>query len=661
MRRNMMASVKSACLVFLGIFVLQNMLSANHFTKSPKKIALLVGISEYSKAYKSYMRWSATSAFNDIKYFKSVLARQGYSEFIILENSVATRENILFALNDSLPSRVEEGDIVHFHFSGHGQRMFDDNADEIDGLDESIVPYDAAKLYIKNKYEGENHIRDDELRSSIDYIRKKLGDTGHMTVTIDACYSGTGLRSHVVSKARGTELILESTEYSQSRKDVIHLEKGFEGFSTSKDLSPMVAFFGSSMDELNYECHSDLHEEMGSLSYAFCKAIAKSEPDQTFEYLFDEILHIMSYKAPFQHPEAEGSLETKIGGGISNTSHLENDVVNLKEVDSILVVELGKGLIDGYIEGAKVKMTTGSADGILFHGFIKQADLVECDVVFKGWYDSLNIKKEDIQIELIERRFNRAKNIFAAADLLKYIQNDTSLTQYFKKYVFVDANHKSDLVLTFDSINEKVILSHLTGLAMDTVSIYECTKSISKFFRADFFRGLTCRRNGISAEVSLRLYNEKWKVNNKKKFNLKIGDKYKLHVKNIGSQPFYFTLIYIDNANSIHIDIPLCDEYNNCSHTPKEMKLDPNESRTFFQVFTIDYPLGIDIIKLIASPEPVDLRSLSNDRSNVILNESSIEYLYNQFNNNRELDDNPYFSLLNNAYTIETVILEISK
>jgi len=47
--------------------------------------------------------------------------------------------------------------------------MEDDNGDEVGGLDESLVPYDAEMHFRKGKYEGENHIRDDEKDNSYYY------------------------------------------------------------------------------------------------------------------------------------------------------------------------------------------------------------------------------------------------------------------------------------------------------------------------------------------------------------------------------------------------------------------------------------------------------------------------------------------------------------
>ncbi len=86
------------------------------------------------------------------------------------------------------------------HYSGHGQQIFDDNGEEIDGLDEAIVPYDAWVKYTHN-YKGENHIRDDEIGNILANFRNKLGKDGQLLMLLDSCHSGSSTRG---GKARGS-------------------------------------------------------------------------------------------------------------------------------------------------------------------------------------------------------------------------------------------------------------------------------------------------------------------------------------------------------------------------------------------------------------------------------------------------------------------------
>ena len=91
-------------------------------------------------------------------------------------------------------SSCRPGDIVYLPFSCHGQPVEDLNGDEEDGWDEAIIPVDAQKVYQKDKYTGDNHIKDDELNEYLCSIRNKVGNKGFVYVVIDACHAGSSYR-----------------------------------------------------------------------------------------------------------------------------------------------------------------------------------------------------------------------------------------------------------------------------------------------------------------------------------------------------------------------------------------------------------------------------------------------------------------------------------
>ena len=76
-----------------------------------------------------------------------------------------------------------------FHYSGHGQQITDDNGDEPDGYDETIVPYDAP-MRAEAGYRGDKHLRDDELARKLLALRAKVGPTGNVVFAFDSCFSG---------------------------------------------------------------------------------------------------------------------------------------------------------------------------------------------------------------------------------------------------------------------------------------------------------------------------------------------------------------------------------------------------------------------------------------------------------------------------------------
>ena len=74
----------------------------------------------------------------------------------IIDEQATYRQHYLPTI--TFTNKTKKGDIVYLHFSTHGQPVEDQNGDEEDGWDESIVPIDAYKIYKKGIYEGKNHL-----------------------------------------------------------------------------------------------------------------------------------------------------------------------------------------------------------------------------------------------------------------------------------------------------------------------------------------------------------------------------------------------------------------------------------------------------------------------------------------------------------------------
>lgn len=101
----------------------------------------------------------------------------------MLTDASATTANILDRLN-WLVDGAKPGDVLYFHYSGHGSQFIDQNYDadfEPDGLDEILCPID---LNWRDKI-----IRDDDLRDIFD----KVPEGVNLTVVLDCCHSGSGI------------------------------------------------------------------------------------------------------------------------------------------------------------------------------------------------------------------------------------------------------------------------------------------------------------------------------------------------------------------------------------------------------------------------------------------------------------------------------------
>ena len=142
--------------------------------------ALLIGVSNYEADLPPL-----AGARNDVMIIRELLVHKfGFdrSNIQILVDDDATRANIFEAVGELSKQSAPE-DVVLIHFSGHGSQAPDTNADEDDGLDESILPYDSRTPEIAD-------ITDDEISSLLSKFASRS-----VIVVLDSCHSGTGTRS----------------------------------------------------------------------------------------------------------------------------------------------------------------------------------------------------------------------------------------------------------------------------------------------------------------------------------------------------------------------------------------------------------------------------------------------------------------------------------
>jgi hypothetical protein len=101
-----------------------------------------------------------------------------------------TKENIVRWMR-WLVADARAGDSLFLHYSGHGGQTPDKDGDEIDGMDETILPVD---------YEKTGQIVDDDMH---EILVKHLKPGVRLTVIFDSCHSGTALDLPYVYDSRG--------------------------------------------------------------------------------------------------------------------------------------------------------------------------------------------------------------------------------------------------------------------------------------------------------------------------------------------------------------------------------------------------------------------------------------------------------------------------
>ena len=237
---------------------------------SQTKRALLVGISDYGQTGAN--SWNSIHGSNDVEMLIPTLKKQGFKTKSIC-NKTATAIRIRKELS-SLAASCKHGDVVYIHFSCHGQPFEDRNGDEEDGWDESIIPYDAPKVFIKGKYEGANHILDDELHGYFQRIRQSIGATGFLCVVIDACHAGGSQRGEDFDE---DEPICRGTKQAFSPNGKTYRPRvntnGHFTIPSGDNLGSIVILEACRSYQSNYEIKQD-GKYYGPLSYYINKALS---------------------------------------------------------------------------------------------------------------------------------------------------------------------------------------------------------------------------------------------------------------------------------------------------------------------------------------------------------------------------------------------------
>lgn len=252
------------------------------------RFALLVGIDDYQDDSIPDLR----GCVNDVHSMKNLLVGQfGFpvENVRVLSNSTATHEEILHAIDRSLVQRAGKDDTVVFHFSGHGSQMKDASGDETDQWDETIVPYDS-------RTEGVFDITDDELNRRF----RDLADKTNLTVILDCCHSGSGLRA-ISARQIARDEREQPAPTPGARRDA--KDVAATGFRENLDYTMIAA---SQADELANELNIQV-DSHGALTHFFVLEAQRSPDSATYRDVMDRVKIAVNNVFRSQHPQIEGS------------------------------------------------------------------------------------------------------------------------------------------------------------------------------------------------------------------------------------------------------------------------------------------------------------------------------------------------------------------
>ncbi|MEM6253882.1 MAG: caspase family protein [Cyanobacteria bacterium P01_D01_bin.156] len=161
-----------------------------------RKLALLVGVNEYPNSSRFTPLRGCTT---DVELQRELLIhRFGFapSDIVVLSDAVQqkpTRSNILTAFEEHLIKQTKPGDVVVFHFSGHGFQVSEPNSPDGDSFNSTFVPGDSQE---------NGDVVDDIMGRTLFLLTSAL-QTDHVSVVLDSCYAGGGTRGNVRVRSGG--------------------------------------------------------------------------------------------------------------------------------------------------------------------------------------------------------------------------------------------------------------------------------------------------------------------------------------------------------------------------------------------------------------------------------------------------------------------------
>ena len=645
--------MNSKVLLYISLFFL---LSGN-LTGQQKNHALLIGVGEYLDSD----NWNKLSSVNDVNILGKALEMHGFNPENIhkLTNQKATKSGILNAIEMYLTKKVYPGDIVYFHFSGHGQQVKDDNGDEIDGLDEALVPYDSPQKYIKGINEGNLLLRDDELEKALFKIRKKLGPKGKLIVTIDACHSGTATRG--LRTTRGTDIIMADSMYIRQRA-INSLDTNSSISESTKEnnsLAPLIALFSSSPHQLSYE-YSDEKNEYGLFTFALVKSLEELSKHATFFDLLEKIKLKIRANTSQQIPQAEGKLSNMI---FENGFKIAPKYFSVVETITSDMVLINAGKLQSISKGCQVAFYpngTKDTSGIepLALGIVDESGEFDADVILDSsvaknqilsstvyitkynWGDlfvriqlGLNNKVLKNKISSILSSYSYISIVDSLPDL--YLESPMGLTGQNR----IDLYQNDDTKLWSQKLNNDSIVFKNILLS-----------KIRSYIKANYLRSLQIKNNKYKTTIKLFIKNKENKFVPIKNKSLIVGDIVKIKIENEGTQGIYFTVLDIqpdDKINKLYPNNkPIADFY-----------LEKGKSFLSSE-FIIEEPLGLEILKIISTKEPMQFdftRSLNK------LNSNPLEKLISLILYNSDLNRGQSNQIPTQVGFIDSFLIEIAK
>lgn len=547
------------------------------------KKALIIAIGDYPDPQLN--KWPKLSSANDIPLVKNTLIQQGFKPeaISILKEAAATRAGIETALN-RLAAAVQKGDIVVIHISAHGAQIEDNDAEEEpDMLDECIVPYGArySNNPVKFKDIRNDYFRDDELGEAIIKIRNRIGKSGHVLVILDACHSGSGTRNNG-DMVRGPNNAIVSAGFAtrkltgQVAPDIVEIKKN--NTTLSKEAGTYISFSGARAYQVNAECMGDDNRPVGSLSYAFSKAMGQLRKGSTYRTLFTAIQNIMGQKVPGQSPVNEGDgLDIELFGNAFTIQqpYLTIDANNSR--NNTVVLEGGS--IWGVTQGSEVSFYEAniqdpSGEIPLATGTVTRVNEFKAEVVLsapgakdladrhaRAFVTALAWGQRKIKLAVMDSNGKPAMQ--KEMELFRKALAGFELVEFAPPYdVYLEPNTANSNWSLRKRNDNTAFNDHIT--IADEKGVEALKEVLRQYDRVEYLKGLAINAEGLSGRIELVFLDAAKNIDtaklNRRTINNRLelveGDTVYLKLVNTGEKDFYYNVLDIEPGGRINRVVP---------------------------------------------------------------------------------------------------------
>jgi Caspase domain len=317
--------------------------------------ALLVGVNEYPNL-PEYSQLKG--CVNDVRAMELVLTTtfEFSPEHVkVLVNEEATQAAIRGAM-ERMVKDCDEGDVVVFHFSGHGSQMAAE-ADKPRGFDESIMPYDSGRENPKfPKQVKPRDIRDTEIEEWLSRLSRK---TPHITLIFDSCHSGSITRFGDDPEEGGTRLRWvppdpPPAEAAPTGRKPLNARGPADASGSSGWLKPdarYVLLAACAAEQGAYECTHE-GERYGVFTFFLTREIEQelngARNKITYRDIWERVVVKVNERFQKQTPQLEGARD-RVVFNVQELAAMRYLLVTSREGE---VVQLNGGAIHGLTAGS---------------------------------------------------------------------------------------------------------------------------------------------------------------------------------------------------------------------------------------------------------------------------------------------------------------------